>query len=69
MWNGNGNQSKVYKIVTQSHTKVFTKSRKEIFENPKIRGKKFNKIEPLWLKNIFSTFEKNSTKHYKKVIK
>jgi hypothetical protein len=69
MRNDYGNQSKVYKIVTQSHTKVFTKPRKEIIENPKICGKKFNKIEPLWLKNIFSTFEKNSTKHYKKVIK
>jgi hypothetical protein len=69
MRNGNGNQSKVYKVVTQSHTEIFTKFHKVIFENPKIRGKKFNKIEPLWLKNIFSTFEKNSTKHYKKVIK
>jgi hypothetical protein len=44
MWYGNGNQSKVYQIVTQSHTKVFTKFRKVIFENPKIRGKRIKKL-------------------------
>ena len=44
MRNDNGNQSKVYKIVTQSNTKVFTKFRKVIFENPKIRGKRIKKL-------------------------